>query len=211
VLYALAACSTDPATGPAVAPSDILFLGNSITVHGPDASIGWGGSWGMAASDSARDYAHLLARRFPGARHTEVHIADFERDYRHYDLHALDFALDQRPDLVVVEVGDNVTDTTDIAPYYARLVAYVAASSSGPVLCVSTWWNSRPLNAAIRAGCVAPRARYVDVSALWANVADRASSERTFADPFVGDHPGDLGMARIADALYAALTTPARP
>src|SRR6478736_813612 len=45
----------------------ILFLGNSITLHGPSPSIGWTGNWGMAASTESRDYAHVLAARIPGA------------------------------------------------------------------------------------------------------------------------------------------------
>ena len=32
----------------------ILFVGNSITLHGPKADIGWDGNWGMAASCQKR-------------------------------------------------------------------------------------------------------------------------------------------------------------
>ena len=43
--------------------NSILFLGNSITMHAPEADLTpvWTGNWGMAASSQAHDYVHALA------------------------------------------------------------------------------------------------------------------------------------------------------
>ena len=35
----------------------VLFVGNSITLHGPRPQIGWTNNWGMAASARDKDYA----------------------------------------------------------------------------------------------------------------------------------------------------------
>src|SRR3954469_21359606 len=68
----------------------VLFLGNSITKHGPKADIDWQGNWGMAASAEAKDYVHLvmqgLAAKTGAAPELMVkNIVDFERGYAGYD------------------------------------------------------------------------------------------------------------------------------
>ena len=64
----------------------ILFLGNSITLHGPSESIGWTGNWGMAASAEEKDYVHLVVQALtePSAappKYMVRNIADFERQF----------------------------------------------------------------------------------------------------------------------------------
>ena len=92
----------------------ILFLGNSITLHGPSAKVGWPNNWGMAASAQEKDYVHVLAdsiAKLSGSL-PEVridNIADFERHYDTYDLDTkLKEHLDFKPDMVVVAIGENV-------------------------------------------------------------------------------------------------------
>jgi hypothetical protein len=46
----------------------ILFLGNSLTLHGPKPEIKWTGNWGMAASAQDKDYVHLLTAAINGQR-----------------------------------------------------------------------------------------------------------------------------------------------
>ena len=77
----------------------ILFLGNSITLHGPSARVGWSGNWGMAASAKEKDFVHLVLNSLakPTGAEPEAmvrNIAQFERQYATYDVEGkLDFFL----------------------------------------------------------------------------------------------------------------------
>ena len=114
----------------------ILFLGNSITLHGPAPAIGWLGNWGMAASSEEKDYVHLLTSsiaRLSGKR-PEIqvaNIADFERNYEAYDRARFKKHFDFKADIVVVAIGENVPAlVTDrgILTETPAILAFVAQS-----------------------------------------------------------------------------------
>ena len=50
------------ASAETLAPLKVLFVGNSITLHGPKADIDWHGNWGMAATSADKDYVHLVTK-----------------------------------------------------------------------------------------------------------------------------------------------------
>lgn len=196
-------CADLPTSPPSI--HKILFLGNSLTAHGPSPAIGWSGNWGMAASDANKDYVHQLAARLGGVEHTEVDLYPFETNFRTYNLESIDGYLLLQPDLIVLQIGDNASDALGFVQYYKTLVNRLGTRGSPLIVCTSTWWPYPALNQEIKNTCSAPNLRFVDISHLYADPTNIASSERPFSDAGVAMHPGDKGMTAIADALYRAI------
>ena len=120
----LLAAADEPTASPAplcvgqLRVGKILFLGNSITLHGPAQDIGWSGNWGMAASAAEKDYVHLLIARLKDAAGGQPqvmvkNVADFEREFATYDVAAgLRDAIDFQADVIVIAIGENVPSLT---------------------------------------------------------------------------------------------------
>ena len=91
----------------------ILFLGNSITLHGPAPDIGWTGDWGMAASAREKDYVHQLldriAKEAGGVPKSMIrNIADLERKQTDFNVaEALKDELAFEADVVILAIGEN--------------------------------------------------------------------------------------------------------
>lgn len=195
----------------------VLFLGNSITRHGPKADIDWTGDWGMAASAAEKDYVHLvtqgLAARAGTAPEVMVrNIADFERGYAGYDASArLQDAIQFEADLVVLAIGENVPalkSPGDRAAFQAAVASLLAALTSGrrPVVIVrGGFWSDAAKDGALKQACAAAGGIFVDLGALGKDERNYARSERPFKHAGVANHPGDQGMAAIAAAILAAL------
>ncbi len=195
----------------------VLFLGNSITKHGPKADIDWSGNWGMAASAEAKDYVHLviagLASKGGAVPETMVkNIADFERAHVGYDIAGkLREAIDFQADLIIVAIGENVPGfktPVEQAAFQASVTKLLTAVKAGrqPRLIVrSCFWKNPAKDEALQQASAAAGGTFVDISALSDDKANYGRAERAFKNAGVANHPGDKGMAAIADALLKAL------
>jgi len=195
----------------------ILFLGNSITLHGPKPDIGWAGNWGMAASSEEKDYVHLVTSAL--ARHTGSkpqimvrNIADFERGYATYDVEGQMndlFAFD--PDLVVLAIGENVPALASEdakAQFKAGLMRILgcALAKRHPLVVVrSSFWADPTKDELLRQACQEADAVFVNAGPLGREAANAARSERSFTHDGVAGHPGDQGMKALAEAIVQAV------
>lgn len=200
-----------------VKASRILFLGNSITLHGPAPAIDWQGKWGMAASSQDKDYVHLVLMgisEVTGKQPETVvsNIASFERQYDRYDIHhELKKELDFKPCIVIVAIGENVPALTSEqakATFQSRVTTLLKTlqENSHPVIVVrSCFWPDQAKDRILRQGCLEVGGVFVDNGALSKDERNFARSERTFSHAGVAGHPGDRGMRAIADSILQAL------
>jgi alpha-galactosidase len=195
----------------------ILFLGNSITLHGPNKGIGWDGNWGMAASSADKDYVHVvtkaLAKKDGSAPQTMVrNIAAFERQYGTFDTAALVKETSAfGADLIVVAIGENVPALTNevckalFAEKTAALLKSIKGDSKPLVVVRSCFWASAPKDEALKKASQEVGGVYLDIGALGKDEKNFARSEREFKHKGVANHPGDKGMQAIADAIVGAV------
>lgn len=103
----------------------ILFAGNSITKHSPRPAMGWLNDCGMAASDEAHDYVHLLLDRIrrydPNPAWAIAQVGSYEANLwngaKPSDAHADAAAFGA--DIIVMFFGANVPkdyETTETPP-----------------------------------------------------------------------------------------------
>ncbi|MCB1208161.1 MAG: SGNH/GDSL hydrolase family protein [Verrucomicrobiales bacterium] len=195
----------------------VLFVGNSITLHGPKADIDWSGNWGMAASEESKDYVHLvtkaLAAKSGVAPEALVkNIADFERAYVGYDLaEKLKEAIEFRPDLIILAIGENVPavksaeEGVKLQKSVTELLRVLVGDRHVTVLVRSCFWANAAKDDALRKACSAVGGIFVDISELSKDEGNFGRAERAFKHAGVANHPGDKGMAAIAAALVKAL------
>lgn len=197
--------------------SKVLYLGNSITLHGPAPKIGWTLNCGMAASAPEKDYVHLLTAKLAKAAGGEPqimvkNIADFERQFETYDLEAgLKAELAFEPQLVIIAIGENVPAlATDEArskyqAAFARLLSTLKKHGNPVIVARSSFWADPAKDNGMEQASSAAGAVFLKIGDLGKNRENYATSERKFENAAVGNHPGDKGMQAIADALWTAI------
>jgi hypothetical protein len=206
----------------------ILFLGNSVTACPQVDNTPW---WGLSASAPARDYVHLLAGKInaatggslalntadmdrwyygnplPNWSGNVLNIADlFERNYNTWDNARIQNQFDAKPDIVVLQFGENMAGGT-LTQFQTALGTLLTGlkNSSNPQIFMTSYVMAEPTGVASikQQLCAAdPTHRvFVDLTAVM----------QTPANVGAYGHPSDPGMAVIANTIYGAMVVHSAP
>lgn len=190
----------------------VLFIGNSITLHGKRADIGWLGDWGMAASSRDNDYVHRIERFFeaenPDASFCLCNAADWERGYKQGEgvLAAYRAAADFHADWILIKVGANVPqegfDAARLEESFSALVTYFATQKGVKILIGSDFYH-HPANAVIRQYAEKHHFPFCSLEDLCDDESMKAVG--LYEHIGVQQHPGDRGMEEIANRMIAEI------
>jgi hypothetical protein len=188
---------------------NIYFLGNSITLHGPNEGIGWNGNWGMAASAEENDYVHKLIKKIEGEYEKKFRIkyglksiANWERDF-FVGLQPLEI---NEIDLLIIRLGENVLEEYAMNNnYYDALNELIEKykKNTTKIIITDNYWPSVfkdviQKNVAINNGYF-----FVQINDLYGNQENSAFGQ--FENSGVAMHPSDIGMENIARRIFECI------
>lgn len=198
----------------------IVCIGNSILAHGVAESIGWYNNWGMAASDIELDYYHLLQKKVKEAGFTNVTwsragISSLERaidkrmDYDYASEINANFASvikSAKPDVVILQMGENVSGGPTVESYAHALECIAdfikSVNPDVQIIFSKPFWGGDAKCLGVELAAEHTGFPYGDISVLNAN---EYKAIGLFEHSGVASHPGDKGMAAIADIYFEQL------
>jgi len=187
----------------------ILFIGNSMTLHGINEELGWKNECGMAASSPEKDYVHQLIRLFddPNNAYCICQVSGWERQYKTGGelLERFAQARDFGADILVMRFVENCPkqdfDETAFKTETARLLQYLN-SRNGRILLTTGFWH-HPGDEAIRALAKEWNVPLAELGDL--GEQDTMKAIGLFSHRGVANHPGDKGMEAMAERIFDAM------
>lgn len=181
----------------------LFIVGNSLSRHAPAENLGWHFDHGMAASSPENDYAHLLKGKLEMATGKSFNLI-IERPEGEHSLIGLPKAMPEKADVVILQIGDNYKNQLEPAEalrrYRALLSSLKKSYPSAAMVAVGPWKCS--YNDMMRSCAAAEGVAFADILQFG---KDPAMSARGFSSWAVNWHPGDRGMAAIADKVWEQL------
>ncbi len=208
LVVSIASCADDqPTLSVAEKPElKILILGNSIVKHSPAPSLGWYGDWGMAATAPDRDFVHVFSDKLSRWDKFQVsvesqNIAYWENDFS-YELDQFPEVFGKSYDLIIVRLGENVSDTDHYEQALTDMVAQFKTDADQPVIITGVVWPDDAKEVIHRQVAQTNSYLYIPFDEFRSN--SNNYSWGLYENGALAAHPSDLGMAEIASLLYEA-------
>ena len=196
----------------------VLVYGTSIALHRPLPAAGWTNCCGMAASAPDRDFVHLVvagleSRRGQKADFRIRNLAVLERNFTTNLATVAEISADASwaPDYVVIALGENAPQASgkeadryrqflvDLALPFSRQTKKPQIVMRSQFMRMDATKAERTAKATDEVGAV-----YVDAGPL--GLKDENKAIGCFKSKGVANHPGDLGMRRLADLILAGFS-----
>lgn len=188
-----------------------LAIGNSITKHGICGY--WWNEHGMAASREDKDYVHLVKNGIED-REKEISVSALAYNYYLWEVQALDRAetfsliepyLSDEINLITIQLGENVVDTTTLKEDFVELIKYIKVKApNAKILLVGEFWKDDEIDAAKRYAAELCKIDFIDLSriqnldeykaGIGAVVFDKNGDKHIIEHKGVAEHPNDKGM-----------------
>lgn len=191
----------------------ILVLGNSITSHGMDKSIGWKHESGMAASNINKDFVHLLFKKI----HTQTpqkniifrysNFSEFERDPIKLPENSINEIAKFNPNILIYQLGDNLTIENSLI-FKESSIKLLNMLTNTQTYVVSPFFQNESNFEITNDISKESNSTFIDISLISKDPTSKAINEKDY--PLkksewkvdgIGLHPGDIGMAKIADEI----------
>ena len=189
----------------------VLFMGNSMTLHGIKEDIGWHGAWGMAASAPEKDYVHCMMRSVEAVTEDPAfcicQVSAWECNYKDgRDLFSrYENAMQFHPDILVMRYIENCPKAdfdSEIFKAESKLLIGKLCKEGTQVILTTGFWR-HPGDDAIRQLGREMNLPVVELGDL--GEMDEMKAIGLFEHRGVANHPGDKGMQTMADRIFAVL------
>lgn len=186
----------------------VMFVGNSITLHGINHDIGWHNVWGMAASAEEKDYVHVMMDAIRSAHSNAAFCicqgSQWEVNYRNGTevFPRYEIAREFDADIIILRLVENTKVTAEdrelFIDQYGKMVDFLNRSGRAKIVITSGFWY-HPADAFIEEFAKSRDLPFVKLGDLGEQDCMRATG--LFEHSGVAAHPGDLGMKNIADRI----------
>lgn len=187
----------------------IMFVGNSITLHGILPSIGWHNEWGMAASKIENDYVHIIEEKVkekhPDAAFCICQVAEWERNFDEGEktLPLYDSAREFAADIVIFRFIENCPQKPELAEKfyeeYGKLLEFLTDENKNAKIIITNGFWKHIYDKQIEKFAVSNNYPFIDLGDL--GELDEMKAIGLFEHTGVANHPGDLGMKNIAKRI----------